>query len=199
MVGDIFRVIATFAGIQSSLRQWVWHYRQQTGGSIDEAAFVVAIIDMLTDAWDNLAAHIVDHVTGVDLQIQLWDPVEEEFNTVETGDITALVGDSTSAGAPGNAAPFVTFPTNVGRSTGKKFLFDVLAANVGDGLCTAALLADMALYAANFNDTIIEGGNTFRPTNFTPATGANRLWLQTTVGVGLVSGSQYRRLLGRGL
>ncbi len=197
-INDVFRSVATFLGPELQTVQWVWHYRQATGGVSDHAALNVQIEITLAAAFDDVKAHIIDNMVGNTLELLLFDPVLNEFNGVDSMSISSIVGTSIDDGYPMNVSPFVTFHTALPKSRGKKFLFGFDEDSAKDGALTVAALADLATFAARFDFRPIEGVNTYNPGNFDPITEVFRDWTGLTVGVGLFTGSQYRRLPGRG-
>ena len=198
-LNDVIRITATFLGIASNVRQLVWHYRQTLGSDPDYDLLVDDIESVFETNWADIEGYVNSAVTGVDLALATYDAVSGAFDTIRTADISDIGGLGNGDTMPGNVTPYVTFPTNVGRSTGKKFLFDVVETHITNSIPSAAFLADMALFAAGYNDSVTDGSTTWRPCNLNAATGVSRLWRQDVVGVGAIAGSQYRRILGIGL
>lgn len=198
-LNDIFRATASFTGSQGQTWQWVWHYQQITEFATNPTAMAQAVNTMLGTAWQNVETNIKTNVIGDTLQWAEYVAADDQFDTKRTLDISHLFGASNDGGFPANVAPYVTFPTNVGRSTGKKFLFGITEFAVENGQCVVTLLADLALYAAAFNNVLTAGNNMIAPGNFNQEQGLFRQWSETEVGVGLFTGSQYRRLPGRGI
>ena len=197
-LNDVLRVTATFTGVQTQVYQWVWHYLLLTSASIGYTALADAIEVMLTAAWADISDDIDNGVSGSTLAVAKWNSSAMQFDTRKTNDISALAGASVAEGFPSNVAPYVTFFTALARSRGKKFIFGPSEAIANNGLIIAAFLADLATFAAEFDNDIVGGSNTIGPGNFNPTTELFTLWGQTDVGVGLFTGSQYRRLPGRG-
>ena len=198
-VNDIFKATASFTGPQGQTFQWVWHYIQTAGASILSQVLIDAIEAMLADAWAEIEDSVTTLVVGDTLDLAVYDSGAGEFNTIKTNDISALAGTGAADSSPANCAPFVTFFTSVGRSRGKKFLFGILEAALTNGQISAGLLVAAALFGAFFNNSVTQGSNTFAPGNFNLPTETFRQWNPTELGVGIFSGSQYRRLPGRGI
>jgi hypothetical protein len=198
-VNDVWKATASFTGPQGQTYQWVWHYIQTAGGAVLTTALIDAIEAMLVDAWGEIEDFVSTLVVGDTLDLAKYDPGSGEFDTVRTNDISALAGAGAADSAPSNVAPFVTFFTAVGRSRGKKFLFGILESALTNGQISVGLLAAMALFGAFFNNDVAQGANDFSPGNFNLAEELFRTWLSTELGVGIFSGSQYRRLPGRGV
>jgi hypothetical protein len=196
--GDIFRVTANFSGPQGQLRQWVWHYIQESAGSPSLADVIDAVITILAAVWALIDAYIDTDSVGETLELALWDAGLQQFDTVIVDDIDTLVGDGDDLGSPGNVAPYITFFTSLARSRGKKFLFDIGRVNQVDGLLDGAMLANMILAGDQWNNAFNIDGVVFRPGNFNRPTEDFRSWQTNAVGVGAFTGSQYRRLPGRG-
>lgn len=197
-INDVYRSVATFTGRDAQVLQWVWHYVQTLTGLPSDSLLNTAIATNLTTAWLTVDQHVDDQVVGNNLELLKWDSVLNQFNGVASNDISALVGTSAVEAMPMNVAPYVTFFTALPRSRGKKFFFGVDEATVANGLLSAAFLTSIALFAAQFDATILEGAITFNPGNFNVPTEVFRQWTQATTGLGIFSGSQYRRLPGRG-
>jgi len=198
-IGDILRVTATFTGPQAQILQWVWHYILTDDSSYDGTGAAAGIIEMLDAAWAEIDQLVDASTAGDTLDIALWDSTANEFNGIGTGDISHLVGTAVNQGSPGNVAPYVTFPTALPKSRGKKFLFTTDKEAGSDGALSGTTIAAMASFAAIFNNQVELGLAVARPGNFNLPTEVFRQWLTTSVGVGAFSGSQYRRLPGRGL
>ncbi len=195
---DIYRCVATWTGSLGQVFQWVWHYHQITAGTPDDSLLAAAIAANLALAWADIDNEVVDTVLGDQLEILLWDGVLNEFNGVGTADISALDGLSIADEFPSNVAPYVTFHTSKPKSRGKKFLFGIDEGAVDDGAPIAGMVVIMATFAAKFDAPITEGVIAFRPGNFNVLTETFLEWDQTTIGIGAFTGSQYRRLPGRG-
>jgi hypothetical protein len=198
MVGDIFRAVASYSGVDNQLRQWVWHYIQAIGGATDNDLLAAAILAILDLAWADIEDHIHTSVIGTDLQLLKWDAGAGEYNGVAIEDLSHQVGLGAADVMPGNVSPYVIFPTSLPRSTGKKKLFDVVEAQVTEGAIAAGLLADMGAFALHMNNIAVESGNSYRAGNHNPDKPWFQQWSLTTVGVGVFSGSEYQRLVGRG-
>lgn len=198
-LNDVFRLTASFSGPQGQLWQWVWHMRQDTAQTLSPTQLIDEVESNLALAWADIASHVTSTVLGDTLQLAAWDDIAKQFDTIRTNDISSLQGSALTEYFPGNVAPYCTFPTNLGRSIGKKFLFGIVEAAVTNGALGAGLLADIALFAAQFNNVLTAGLNDFSPGNFNLASEIFRQWSETEVGVGIFTGSQYRRLPGRGI
>lgn len=197
-INDVYRAVATFTLIDAQIAQWVWHYVQTLSGTPDHALLVAAVKTAFTAAFTDIDDHIDNGVIGNTLEMLLWDSVLNQFDGVASIDISAAVGLNVGDSLPQNVAPFVGFHTALPRSRGKKFIFGWAEGAQSDGQISALPLADLATFAAAFDNTVTAGGITFNPGNFNLPTEVFRQWTQTTISVGLFSGSQYRRLPGRG-
>lgn len=197
-INDVYRSVATFTLIDAQVAQWVWHYIQTGVGAPNHATLNNQIETNLTAAFADIDNHIDNSVIGNTLELLLWDSVLNQFDGVASNDISAIVGLSGTDSLPQNVAPFVGFHTALPRSRGKKFIFGWAEAAQSDGQVSALPLADLATFAAAFDNTVTAVGITFNPGNFNLPTEVFRQWTQLTVSVGLFTGSQYRRLPGRG-
>lgn len=198
-IGDIVRVEAKFTGPQGQTWMWVWHYVVETAAAFLWGQILTAVTTALGSAWAEIATWIDSSVEGDSVNLLLWDSVNEEFNGVINGTISTLVGTSSAEGSPGNVAPYVTFFTSLPKSRGKKFFFGVSEAVANDGVVQSGPAGDFADFGNTLNDPVIGGGNTLTPGNFRPSSQLFFRWNNTTVGVGAFTGSQYRRLPGRGI
>lgn len=198
-IGDITRMTATFQGLNGQIYQWVWHYSQATGGAISFSALATAAKAQLAASWAEIEDFISTGVVGDTLLVAYLNPITLEFDGRATIDISEIAGVGAADGFPSNVSPYVTFFTAVARSIGKKFLFGVLESAVANGALLPGLVAAMALFLATFDNTVTEGSNTWKPGNYRFSDNSFRGWTQTSGGVGAFSGSQYRRLPGRGI
>lgn len=195
---DIYRVTANYESGGGDLRQWVWHYTQQDAGVTDIADLIAAIIVILQAIWDFLKSDIDSGTSGVTLDLAVRDPITGLFDTIGSGDITTMVGTALANATAGNVSPYCTMYTAKARSRGKKFMFDVEGTSVTDSVVAGALIANLLLAAAEWNNIITVNGIRYRPCNYNALKDEVNLWNPTPVGAGLFSGSQYRRLPGRG-
>lgn len=197
-LNDVVRVTASYSGVGGNLRQFVWHYLQAVAGDPGWSDVLDAILAVLVNAWSNIDQHISDAVEGTVIDLALWDDVAEEWNTLATADASAMVGTNAGSAMPGNVSPYVTFYTQKARSRGKKFLFDVAETVEDDGLVSGAVILDMAAFAGILNNNVPVSGVTYSPCNYNYLTGEVNNWSNTVVGTSIFSGSQYKRLAGRG-
>lgn len=197
-VNDVYRVTANFQGWDGQLLQWVWHYIQTEAGTAATTAILNTIRTVLEAVWADLDAWINSQVIGQTLDLATFDPMLGQWNTVDNVTIAHLVGGTLNPGASFNVAPYVTFFTDLARSRGKKFIFGVTENGLTSGAVEALLLADLATAAAAWVQDIIPNQITMAPGNFNTTTQAFHQWDKATVGVGSYTGSQYRRLPGRG-
>lgn len=197
-VNDILRATATFSGPNGNTRQWVWHYRQNAEGDPDLADVIAAILTLLQAIWAFIKTHTDNGVQGESLDLALYDQALDQWDTLQTTSLIGLTGDVAGNGMPGNVSPFITFFTPVGRSRGKKFLFDISTGDITDGALAATFIADMVDAGELWSDTVTVDTIPFKPGNFNQEQGIFRGWFNDQIAVGLFSGSQYRRLPGRG-
>lgn len=198
MIGDVIRITASFLSSTDELRQWVYHYVQTVGGTSVYLDLLTAVLDRLQTAWFLIDQTVELNTQGSTIALALYDSVLNQWDTLATLPSTGLVGTTLSTEAPGNVAPYVTFFTNIGRSSGHKKFFDN-AENLFDGdVLVAGFITDLAAFAAVLDNALTESGNTWKPGNFTQATQTFTQWLGSSIGVGAVTGSEYRRLTGRG-
>lgn len=197
-INDIFRATATWVGPQGQAIQWVWHYRQSSGTTTSPGLLAAGIKAQLQLAFDEIKVNVDANYTGDNLTLALRDAGTGDFNTIVISSLAGMNGTSTGEGVAPNSSPYVTFPTAVGKSIGKKFLFGVIEGAMDNGQIGVAFLAAMVLFALDFQDPVSDGTNSYLPGNWNEATTSFRQWINGTVGAGLFSGSQYRRLAGRG-
>jgi hypothetical protein len=197
-IGDVARVVATFTGTDTQLVQWVWHYVVTAGGTQVWDAIADAIVAQLATAFDEIDLMVENGYTGNTLEVLLYDSGANEFNGVALKDISTIDGGADADALPANVAPYVTFFTDIPKSRGKKFIFGWIETQIADGVVSAAGLAALALFAAHFNNVVTDGSSSLAPGNFNAELQRFLTWSASEIGVGVFSGSQYRRLPGRG-
>jgi hypothetical protein len=168
------------------------------GGSQDWDALADAVVAMLGSAFDEIDLMVENGYVGNTLEVLLHDSGADEFNGVAIKDISAIVGGADADAFPANVAPYVTFFTDIPKSRGKKFIFGWIETQLADGVVSAAGLAALALFGAIFNNTVTDGSSTLAPGNFNAELVRFLTWSASEIGIGAFSGSQYRRLPGRG-
>ena len=195
----IFRVTAQFITPESTIAQWVWHYRQSTVGASGNQAFLDAVELLLTDAWAEIEAQIINTVVGDTLELAVYSTVLKEFDTILSNDISALNGGVAGVDMlPHQESPVVTFFTTVGRSLGKKFLFGFVETMQAGSILTAPALVNMALFGDEFRQGITAAGNDYEAGNFNLLAELFRAWT-STIGVNVLLGTQDRRRPGIGI
>lgn len=197
-LNDTFRVTANFQSGAGDIRQWVWHYTQQDAGDVTLADLVAAIIVILQAIWALLGPSVDDETEGVTLDLAVRDPATGLFDTVANGDISTLVGSAANSSMAANVSPYCTMFTAKARSRGKKKMFDVDRSLVTDSIVAGALVANLLLAAAEWNNILTVDSIRFRPGNYNYLSDTFTIWNPTPVGAGLIAGSEYQRLPGRG-
>lgn len=198
MIGDIYRVVTTFTGDQGQAWQWVWHLYQLTGTGDTPDDLLDEIVSSFDAAWEAIDQDVASDVTGDSFELLLWDAVAKEFNGVASAANPYDGSNLTSENFPANVAPYVTMPTNRARNKAKKFLFGITVSNVIDGALTAGFVAAVSAFADAFTDAVNTSNAQYRLTTFNPVTEDFHLVKLVDWVVGAFSGSQYRRLPGRG-
>lgn len=199
-VGDIYRVTAQWTGHGGQdIAQWVWHYRQATGGDIAAATIAAAIVTNFQTAWDNIDGIVSADWTADTLELALWDAVLNQFDTIHTeSPLSNLDGTGSGDNLPNQDSLVVKFFTAVGRSIGKKFIFGVLDSLQLDESFLSTAVTPAALFAADFDSAVSASGATFNPGNFNSTTENFTPW-SGTVEANVLVGSQDRRRRGIGL
>lgn len=195
---DKIRITASFSGVGGELRQFVWHYIQAVAGDPGWTDVLSGIVTILASAWAEVAGQVSDQVAGTECALALWDDGLGEWNTVATESIASIVGTSALDAFPGNVACYVTFFTQKARSRGKKFLFDLAENTVDFGLVDTGLIVDLAGFGGVLNNNAVVGGVVYTPGNFNTLKDEFNTWSNVEIGTSIFSGSQYRRLIGRG-
>lgn len=198
-INDVFRATATFTVPNATIAQWVWYYLQATTGVLDKVLLANIIEAGLDVAFNGIKADIGVNVAGATLELAQKLVGETQFNTIQTNDITSIVGTNGGDVLPQNAAPYVTFFTDIAKSRGKKFIFGTVEGMQADTSITAAFLAKMAQFGADFDVQHVVTGITYVPGNYNRPTDTFRAWDGVNIGVGIFCGSQYKRLPGRGV
>lgn len=196
---DVFRLTAQFNMPEGTIQQLVWHYIQTTVGAASNQAFLDAVETMLTAAWADIEDSIADTVVGDTLALALYDPVGGEFGTRLTNDISALVGtNAVHDMLPHQDAAVVLFYTQVAKSIGKKFISGLVEDIQADSVIDAGIIVDLLLFAAEMQDDLVGGPNTYSPGNFNLLAAIFRPW-SDTVGVNVLLGSMDSRRPGIGI
>lgn len=197
--GDIYRVTAQQVTNGNDIFQWVWHYIQTTSGTVTLSDLATAIVAMLDTAWSNIASNIMNSVSGDSLEIAVYDPVSQEFNTMHQEDITgSLNGTAGTEAMPHQNAAVVKFFTSVAKSIGKKFISGLAIEVVENQDLAAGLITNLAFFGLDFVDTLSAGGASFAPGNFNLGTEEFTEWNPDVEVLSLVR-TQDRRIRGVGL
>lgn len=197
-LNDIFRVTAQFLMPESTIAQWVWHLQQTTAGGSLNQQLLDAIEANLATAFLNIDQHIDPGVIGDTLELALYNAVSGEFDTILSNAIGTIAGNGTAEMLPHQEAAVVKFFTSVGRSLGKKFIFGLDESTQDNSILLASVVSDLALFAADFDDTIVAGGNNYSAGNFNLLSEVFRPWTQT-VQANVTLGTQDRRRPGIGI
>ena len=196
---DIYRVTLQWLQPTLDVAQLVFHYRQVTAGDPTIAAIQAAIAANFLVGWALIDDRIDGEVTGDFMQLALYDPGADEFNTVNTTPLGAAF-DGALAGAQGGfqQAVCVKFLTNVAKSIGKKFLFGFGRDNFADDVVVVAGVAECLAAGIIWAADVVASGVTFRPGNWVRATGGFRDWTGDVL-VQLNESSQDGRRTGFGV
>ncbi len=196
---QVFRLTAQFTMPESTIQQWVWHIIQTTVGDVALTNLIDAAEVVLADAWAEIEDQHTDGMVGDTLELAVYDDVLNEFNTVRSNDISALVGtDAVTDMLPHQDAGLVLFFTSVGRSLGKKFISGMVETTQADSIVAAAAIVKLILFAAEFKTIITAAGNDYAPGNFNLVSEVFRQW-GSTVSVGALISSQDKRKPGIGI
>lgn len=198
-MNTVYRVTANFLLPWGDTAKWVWHYQSSVASGNLNVQLIDAILALLIIIWDYLKSRIDSDVQGTELELAVYDAVDNEFNTILTRSLASLVGEAVGDGEPGNVSPFMTFPTSLAKSRGKKKLFSIVDSDITNGALSAALVAAMVLAGTAWSTTVTTTNAEYFPGNFNRPSVTFRPWDNSTVSVGAFSGSQYSRLPGRGV
>lgn len=198
-IDDVFKATATFTMPAGTIAQWVWHYLQTSSGEATAQAIADSIRSNVGQAMNEIEDHVIDTVIGDSLDLALYDPVLNEFNTVATSDLSGADGaNAVDEMLPHQDAGVIKFFTAVGRSIGKKFIFGLVETAQSESTWIGAVVTAMAAFAAIFDAELEISGVDFVPGNFNLPLELFREWTGT-VEANAITGSQRRRRPGIGV
>lgn len=198
--GAILRVVASFLFPESVIAQNVFYaVFADTGGSDDEDDVVSDVIDWLEGAYTEVISAIVDEVTTTQVQVYLYDPIDEDWDEVGSAPWSVTFTNSADM-MPHGCAMIAHAQTMDPDVRGTKYI-----GGIGDGAAdasalTAPIIALLVAFADEWVAPFVGAatGGDFGPGVWSP-TQVNFFLANGTISANGDVGYQRRRKPGVGI
>ncbi len=202
-VNDILRATMVGVTLAGQVFNLVHHYRVASGTELDYDVIAAAIVARWDIAYGLIEARIHNDTDSAEIELAEWDFVDNEFDGKATAVCLSLAGSDIAEPLPAGISYVVRFITEELRRQGRKFIPGGLEGQVSGNTVGAALLVDLALYAANMNTFIVAGGINIQPCTFNSTPASPRFESSSdftlTAFVNSNVGYQRRRQVGAGV
>lgn len=156
-VGEILRIVATLVWTDGNIMQNVFNaVISGTGGPYDESDIVDDAVTWCNDMFDHLGTSIVNTVDGSQVQVYLYDSVDDDWDEVGA-DTWPFNPTGTADQLARGVAALINAKTSDPDVSGKKYVGGLNEEMITDGLWTSAALVLLALYADQWLEPFVGG------------------------------------------
>lgn len=140
-VGDILRVVVSLGYVDGEINQNVYNaVIGGAGGPYDDGDIVDDAVDWAETMYANMVSELTDAIDGTQVQVYVYDPIEDDWDEVGSDTWTFLPTDVTEQLPRGNACLLVARTTDPDVN-GKKYIPGLAEGSIGSGLINAPFVA----------------------------------------------------------
>lgn len=156
-IGDILKVVATVVWLDGNLNQNVFNaVISGTGGPYDDADIVLDALAWATAMYANLTTDTSDQCDGTQIQVYIYDSVDDDWDEVGTG---SWVWNPTSviSQLPRGVAGLINAKSLDPDVQGKKYIGGLTEGVVADGLFEAGTITILGDFADDWVTPFVGG------------------------------------------
>ena len=199
-VGDILKIVATIAWLDGNLAQNVFAaVITGSGGPYDEGDILADALTWVGTMYANLTTSMSDECDGSQVQVYIYDSVDDDWDEVGTDAWTFNPSDSAHQ-LPRGVAALINCGTTDPDVQGKKYLPGLGEASADDGLWGSSVLGVIGDFADDWLTAFVGGtsGADWQPGVWSP-TNTNFFAADGTAVIPAIPAYQRRRKRGVGV
>lgn len=148
--GDVLRMVVSIIWTDGNIMQNVFNAVVTGGGSPwDDADIVLDAISWAEDLYFNITGKISDECDGSQVQVYVYDSVDDDWDEVGSGVFTWNPSGATEQ-IPRGVAGLINLKSSDPDISGKKYLGGLVEGAFIDGLLSASTVTDMASFAVDW-------------------------------------------------